>query len=101
MRNRIIVGIALIVVFVLGILSVRAWDRYEVSQRVQSQYAEYQREQDTKAAQRAEQKRSAVEQAEKERLKQECTAGQKAYDLLAPSQKAGKSRPVCNLQQVQ
>jgi len=101
MRNKIIVGIALIVVFVLGILSVRAWDRYEVSQRVQSQYAEYQREQETKAVQRAEQKRQQVEAAEKQRLIDECQDGVKAFDALTPAQRTGKSRPVCNLQQVQ
>jgi len=101
MREKIIVGIALVAVFVLGILSVRAWDHYRVSERVKTQYVQYQKEQEAQLKQRAEQKRQAVERAEKQRLQEECQAGVKAYEALTPAQRTGKTKPVCNLQQVQ
>lgn len=101
MRNKIIVGIALVVVFVLGVLSVKAWDRYAVSQQIKTQYVQYEERQKAEAAQKAEAKRQAVEDAEKAHLKEECLAGLKAYNALTPSQQVGKEKPVCDLQQVQ
>jgi predicted negative regulator of RcsB-dependent stress response len=101
MRNKIIVGIALIVVFVLGALSVRAWDHYEVEQRVRTEYTQYQERQKAEAIKSAEAKRQAVEAAEKARLQEECQAGVAAYEALTTTQKAGKTKPVCNLEQVE
>jgi len=101
MRNKIIVGIALIVVFALGALSVRAWDKYEVEARIKTEYSQYQERQKAEAIRSAEVKRKAVETAEKARLQEECQAGVVAYEALTPTQRAGKTKPVCNLEQAE
>jgi len=101
MKNKILFVLLLSLVFVLGILSVRAWDKYKIEEQARMFSAEVQRAADDERAKQAEIERSNAESAEKARLQAECEAGITAYETLSPSQQSKIDKPVCSLEQVE
>lgn len=101
MRNKILFALLLIAVFALGVLSVRAWDKYEVEQRVKAEITRQEEQARANAAARLEEQRKQAEAAEKERLAKECAEGLAAYNKLSPAQQRAAAKPECDLEQVQ
>ena len=108
MRNKILLGLLIIGVFILGILSVRAWDHYKVTERIkveatkiQEASRERQLEREVEALKAAEQERAESEAAERKRLDEVCASMEETYSKLTPFQKSITEEPNCRLQQVQ
>lgn len=97
MRNKVLFTLLVIAVFILGILSVRAWDRYKVEQQARDFAAEVQRSTEQMQREQAIRDQQARDAQERERLKLECEAGVLAYENLSASQQARTERPVCDL----
>lgn len=108
MRNKILLILLIISVFVLGVLSVRAWDHYKVTERIKVETAkiqeasrERQLQREVDALKAAEQERAASEAAERKRLDEVCQSMEETYSKLTPFQKTITEEPNCRLQQVQ
>lgn len=101
MRNKILFTVLLIGVFALGVVSVRAWDHYQVSERIATEYREAEARVQAKNLQEQEQARAAAEAAEKQRLAEVCQSMTKTYEKLTPYQKTITEKPDCNLEQVE
>lgn len=97
MRNKVLFAILILAVFVLGILSVRAWDEYKVEQRARDLASEVQRASDQARVEQEQRDQMARDAIERDRLKLECEAGVLAYENLSMSQKEKTERPVCNV----
>ena len=92
MRNKILFVLALVLVFSLGVLSVRAWDHYRVAERARAFAAQAERDGDLRRQQEAEAARQSAEAAEKQRLHDVCVSN---------ATKAKTPVAACNIQQVQ
>lgn len=92
MRNKILFLVTLLVAFTLGVLSVRAWQHWRVTERVKAEYSQYQHNQAVERQQKAEASREAAEEAEKIRLHDVCVAN---------AVKAKTAVANCNIKQVQ
>lgn len=92
MRNKVLLGLLFVGVFALGVLSVRAWDHYKVTERVKAEYSQYQQEKQAQEQQRAEEARAKLEADEKQKLHDACVAN---------AQKARTSVATCNIEQVE
>lgn len=97
-RNKILFVLSLVLVFTLGVLSVRAWDHYKVSEHIRVQAQEARQQLEVRAA---EQKRQAELRAEQEKVQKACQSLVDTYDGLTPSQQAKTTKPDCNLEPVQ
>lgn len=98
MKGKILFALLLIGVFALGILSVRAWDKYQIQERVR---IEAQKIEADARAQAAEMARQDAEKRSKEQFAKECKAGQDAWDALTLSEQKKMDRPVCEFEQVE
>ncbi len=92
MRNKILMVVMLVGVFALGVLSVRAWDHYKVTEQVKAHYAQVQQEATIRYQQKQEAERAAAEAAEKTRLHDVCVKN---------AVKAKTAVSACDIQQVQ
>jgi biopolymer transport protein ExbB/TolQ len=108
MRNKILLSLLIVSVFVLGVLSVRAWDHYQITDRVKAEAVkiqeasrERQLEREVEALKAAEQERAAAEAAERKRLDEVCQSMEETYSKLTPFQKTITEEPNCRLEQVQ
>lgn len=97
MRNKILFILLLAGAFVVGGMSVIAYQDYQ--ERSAAEYAVKVQEQ--KRLDDAEAARAAAEAAEKARLAKECQDGLTAYNKLSTSQQKLTEKPVCDLQQIQ
>lgn len=101
MRNKILFVLLLVIVFTLGILSVRAYDKYKVDVLVKQQAAQIEQKAKDEYNKQQETLRQQAEAKAKAKLQESCQAGLKAYNALTPAQQAKTTKPVCDLQQVQ
>jgi 3-hydroxyacyl-CoA dehydrogenase len=101
MKNKILMGLLIVSVFALGVLSVRAWDHYKVSARVQAEVQNIQREREVQEQQKAEAIRAQAEAEEKSRIEKACKSITETYNKLTPYQKTITEKPECNLEQVE
>lgn len=97
MRNKILFILLLAAAFVVGGLTVVAYQDYQTRSA-----AEYQAKvQEQQRIDQAEKTRAAAEAAEKQRLATECKDGLAAYNKLTVTQQKTTQKPVCDLQQVE
>lgn len=101
MRNKILFTLLIIGVFALGVVSVRAWDHYQVSERIATEYREAEARSQARKLQEQEQARATAEAAEKQRLAEVCESMEKTYEKLTPFQKTITEEPNCKLDQVE
>lgn len=92
MRNKVLLILLLVGVFALGVVSVKAWDHYQVTERVKAEYSQQQKAAETRRIQKAEADRAASEQSEKTRLHDVCVKN---------AVKARTDVKACDIQQVQ
>ena len=98
MKSKILFGLLLVAVFSLGVLSVRAWDKYQVEERIRVEAQRIDAEARARAAELA---RQEAEARSKEQFAKECKAGQDAWDALLDSEKELIARPNCDVEQVE
>ena len=98
MKSKLRFALLLIGVFTLGVLSVRAWDKYKVEERIRVQAAQIESDARAKADEMA---RAEAEAQSKAKFAKECEAGQVAFDALSTSEQKKLERPVCDLDQVE
>lgn len=91
MKNKILFVILLLAVFALGILSVKAHDRYQAQERARVEAVQLEVQQ----RERAEAEKAEAEKRVLEQVTTDCLNGQKAYDLLSKSLREGIARPEC------
>lgn len=101
MKNKVLLALLLVLVFTLGILSVRAYDKYQVQERIKAQAALIEQRAKEDSAKQAEATRAALEAQNKADLLKSCQAGLKAYNSLTAAQQAKIAKPDCSLEQVQ
>ena len=101
MRNKILIVLAVIAVFSLGVLSVRAWDKYKVEQRIKAQYVQMEQARQVEQQKQAEVKRAKAEASEKKKLQETCKSLEAVYEKLTPFQKTQVTKPDCTLKQLQ
>jgi hypothetical protein len=92
MHKKILLALLIVGVFALGVVSVRAWDHYQVSQRVHAAVVQAQHDAEVRAQQRAEADRAAKEASEKTRLHDVCVKN---------AVKAKTAVSACDIQEVQ
>lgn len=97
MKNRVLLGILVASMFVLGILSVRAWDKYRVEERARSLSAEVQKASEREAYEQSVREQQERDRVEREQLLLECQAGVLAYESLSESQQLRTEKPDCTL----
>ena len=91
MKNKILLVLLLVAVFGLGILSVKAHDRYQAQERARAEAVQL----EVQERERAEAEKAETEKRTLEQLGADCMNGQKAYDLLSKTMREGIVRPEC------
>lgn len=90
MKDKLIVTLCAVTIFLLGFLTARAWGQELSRQQVAKAHAE-------SAAYYQEQMREQAHEAEKARVKSVCENSLAIYDKLAPTQQKTIPRPQCDL----